>query len=197
MVRPVLNPGRLLEPVSDCWPRGMTVHDRTRLTGQLPRQKKTPRNVSCAGFFVFRPALHRQVNQQRAQRRLGADRQAVLLAHEGAVAAGQALFLVALAGGGDGTVYRLQISARPINRQRVFFARLQERGRSGAAGGGIAESAPLQGRCAVRLCGAASTMDYAPNAATGRGSVFTREQAGLNGRERHGAAPAKRFISHR
>ena len=42
MVRPVLNPGRLLEPVSDCWPRGMTVHDRTRLTGQLHSFRKTP-----------------------------------------------------------------------------------------------------------------------------------------------------------
>ena len=40
MVRPVLNPGRLLEPVSDCWPRWMTVHDRTRLIGQLQLLRK-------------------------------------------------------------------------------------------------------------------------------------------------------------
>jgi len=35
MVWPALGSGRLLEAVSDGCRRGMTVHDRTRLTGQL------------------------------------------------------------------------------------------------------------------------------------------------------------------
>ena len=35
MVRPVPHPGRLLERNGDVAPRGMTVHDRTRLTGRL------------------------------------------------------------------------------------------------------------------------------------------------------------------
>ena len=30
-----LDSGRLLEPVGDDWSRGMTVHDRTRLIGEL------------------------------------------------------------------------------------------------------------------------------------------------------------------
>ncbi|RKT75829.1 hypothetical protein BJ925_2343 [Rahnella aquatilis] len=55
MVRPVLNPGRLLEPVSDCWPRRMTVHDRTRLNGQLPRQQKA-RVVLTTRAFAFSPS---------------------------------------------------------------------------------------------------------------------------------------------
>ena len=119
MVRPVLNPGRLLEPVSDCWPRGMTVHDRTRLTGQLPRQNPAQRQLR-----VFRPVYTgRSISSARSG--VCTDRQAILLAHEGAVAAGQALHFVAFAGGGDGAVNRLQIGARPVNRQRLLFARLQ------------------------------------------------------------------------
>ena len=33
--RPVLDSGRSLERMSDCTPRGMIVHDRTRLIGSL------------------------------------------------------------------------------------------------------------------------------------------------------------------
>ncbi|SRR5471030_3477698 len=71
MVRPVLNPGRLLEPVSDCWPRGMIVHDRTRLNGQLPRQKKA-RVASATRAFAFLLSvicelLYRQIDQQCPQ----------------------------------------------------------------------------------------------------------------------------------
>ena len=35
MARPASGPGRLLERIGDDAPRGMTVHDRTRLTGRL------------------------------------------------------------------------------------------------------------------------------------------------------------------
>jgi len=35
MTRPVESAGRWLEPGSNPRPRGMAVHDRTRLTGQL------------------------------------------------------------------------------------------------------------------------------------------------------------------
>jgi len=35
MTRPAELAGRWLEPASDVRPRGMAVHDRTRLTGQL------------------------------------------------------------------------------------------------------------------------------------------------------------------
>ena len=35
MARPASGTGRLLEPMSDYWPRRMIVQDRTRLTGQL------------------------------------------------------------------------------------------------------------------------------------------------------------------
>lgn len=35
MLRPAVSPGRLLERNGDVAPRGMTVHDRTRLTGRL------------------------------------------------------------------------------------------------------------------------------------------------------------------
>jgi hypothetical protein len=52
MVRPALNPGRLLEPVSDCWPRGMTVHDRTRLIGQLHFYLKTKSWCVPSAFHV-------------------------------------------------------------------------------------------------------------------------------------------------
>ena len=44
MTRPASLPGRLLERNGDVAPRGMTVHDRTRLTGRL-------------FFFVVLPAL--------------------------------------------------------------------------------------------------------------------------------------------
>jgi hypothetical protein len=36
MAWPALDAGRLLEPLGDDRPRGMTVHDRIRLTGRLP-----------------------------------------------------------------------------------------------------------------------------------------------------------------
>ena len=35
MPRPAVSPGRLLERIGDDAPRGMTVHDRTRLIGRL------------------------------------------------------------------------------------------------------------------------------------------------------------------
>ncbi len=35
MAWPALDSGRLLEACGDASPRGMTVHDRTRLTGEL------------------------------------------------------------------------------------------------------------------------------------------------------------------
>ena len=36
MTWPASSPGWLLEPHGDVWPRGMVVHDRTRLIGRLP-----------------------------------------------------------------------------------------------------------------------------------------------------------------
>ena len=84
------------------------------------RVKPPPQEV----VFTFRPVYTgRSISSARSAFR--ADRQAILLAHEGAVAAGQALHFVAFAGGGDGAVNRLQIGARPVNRQRLLFARLQ------------------------------------------------------------------------
>jgi len=51
MGRPVLRPGRLLEPCGDAWSRGMTVFDRTRLIGRLrtsfPTGKATGLPGSC------------------------------------------------------------------------------------------------------------------------------------------------------
>ncbi len=41
MTRPASGPGRLLERIGDDAPRGMTVHDRTRLTGRLRHLLKT------------------------------------------------------------------------------------------------------------------------------------------------------------
>ncbi len=68
MVRPVLNPGRLLEPVSDCWPRGMTVHDRTRLTGQLHSFRKTPlrRGFCLCDIWLRGMTVHDAFHQKKA-----------------------------------------------------------------------------------------------------------------------------------
>src|SRR5690606_41397802 len=45
MPRPAESPGRLLERIGDDAPRGMTVHDRTRLTGRLRHLKsKCPKH---------------------------------------------------------------------------------------------------------------------------------------------------------
>ncbi len=51
MAWPALGPGRLLERCGDAAPRGMTVHDRTRLIGRLPISMKgvlgTPSQILC------------------------------------------------------------------------------------------------------------------------------------------------------
>ncbi len=43
--------GRSLEPAGNCRPRGMTVHDRTRLIGRLPPQDDLDR-FNAADFAI-------------------------------------------------------------------------------------------------------------------------------------------------
>lgn len=45
MAWPALGPGRLLERCGNAAPRGMTVHDRTRLIGRLPIHRGMPRHA--------------------------------------------------------------------------------------------------------------------------------------------------------
>src|SRR5690606_2056401 len=50
MTRPAESPGRLLERIGDDAPRGMTVHDRTRLIGRLRHQNtEVPEATQPAG----------------------------------------------------------------------------------------------------------------------------------------------------
>ncbi len=61
MARPASSPGRLLEAFGDRRPRGMTVHDRTRLIGRLPpcciiSSREKPRH-SCGGSRRDSPAV--------------------------------------------------------------------------------------------------------------------------------------------
>ncbi len=49
MAWPALSPGRLLEASGDGRPRGMTVHDRTRLIGRLPLFVRKPQDWARFG----------------------------------------------------------------------------------------------------------------------------------------------------
>ena len=75
MPRPAVSPGRLLERTGDGAPRGMTVHDRTRLTGRLrhliriANRSRDHGSPASPGFLMcWRPPG--QVRAMRAARRL-------------------------------------------------------------------------------------------------------------------------------
>ena len=85
--------GRLLEHTGNCVPRGMTVQDRTRLTGQLPTFPATPIALSlkqdrglrqtslypsCTAACFYQPAAESHALADRTKNRLNQSNLAIL-----------------------------------------------------------------------------------------------------------------------